>query len=161
MSWEEKSAWIQGVLGTLVPVVYFVNILGQARDGDVSEIAYQQPLLITIGAMVGLFVAAYIVTYVAAYVGTYVRAEIAEPGAGEKLDPAKLEVDKTDERDKQINRFGEYVGLTVLSVCMLVPFALAMMDRETFWIANTMFAACVLSGLVSSIVKIVAYRRGL
>jgi hypothetical protein len=161
MSWEEKSAWIQGVLGTMVPAVYFVNMLGQVRNTAVTRIAYQQPLLITIGAMVGLFVAAYIVAYVAAYVATYVRAEITEPGAGDKLDPEKLKVDKTDERDKEINRFGEYVGLTVLSVCMLVPFGLAMMDRETFWIANTMFAVCVVSGLVSSIVKIVAYRRDL
>ena len=161
MSWEEKSAWIQGVLGTLVPVVYFVNVLGQAQSTAVAKIAYQQPLLITVGVMIGLFIAAYIVAYVAAYVGAYVRAEIAEPGAAEKLDPEKLKVDKTDERDKRINQFGEYVGLTVLAVCMLVPFGLAMMDRETFWIANTMFAVCVLSGLVSSIVKIVTYRRGL
>jgi hypothetical protein len=161
MSWEEKSAWIQGVLGTLVPVVYFVNVLGQARNTAVTEIAYQQPLLITIGVMIGLFVAAYIVAYVAAYVGTYVRAEIAQPGAGDKLDPEKLKVDKTDERDKEINRFGEYVGLTVLSVCMLVPFGLAMTDRETFWIANAMFGAFVVSGLVSAVVKIVTYRRGL
>ncbi|MGD0248287.1 MAG: hypothetical protein ABSB75_04465 [Candidatus Limnocylindrales bacterium] len=160
MSWEEKSAWIQGVLGTLVPVVYFVNILGQARNTAVAKIAYQQPLLITIGVMIGLFVAGYIVAYIATYIATYVRAEAASPGAGDKLDADKLHIDKTDERDKKINQFGEYVGLTVLSVCMLVPFGLAMMDRETFWIANTMFAAGVVSGLVSAVVKIVTYRRG-
>jgi hypothetical protein len=34
-------------------------------------------------------------------------------------------------------------------------------DADSFWIANAIFAAFVLSALVSSIVKIVGYRRGL
>ena len=37
---------------------------------------------------------------------------------------------------------------------------LALATFEQFWIANTLFAAFVLAGLVGSAVKIVAYRRG-
>jgi len=71
------------------------------------------------------------------------------------------EADKSDERDKDIKRFGEYVGGIVLAIGMLVPFGLALAESESFWIANAMYLAFVLSALTSSVVKVVAYRRGL
>jgi hypothetical protein len=71
------------------------------------------------------------------------------------------EADKSDARDKEINRFGEYVGGVVLAVSMLLPFGLAMAEVDHFWIANAMYAAFVLSALVSSPIKLIAYRRGL
>jgi uncharacterized membrane protein len=71
------------------------------------------------------------------------------------------EADKTDERDKQINRLGEYVGGVVLGVWMILPLGLAMAESEHFWIANAIFAGLVLMSLVSSTIKIVGYHRGL
>src|SRR5918996_896193 len=70
------------------------------------------------------------------------------------------EADKTDERDKQIDRLGEHVGGIVLGVGMLGPLGLAIAEADYFWIANAIFAVFVLSSLVSSTVKIVGYRRG-
>ena len=64
-------------------------------------------------------------------------------------------------RDKDINRFGEYVGGVVLAVGMLAPFVLALTVSDYFWIANAMYLAFVLSAFTSSVVKVVAYRRGL
>ena len=55
----------------------------------------------------------------------------------------------------------EYVGGIVLAVGMLVPFGLAMAEFEYFWIANAIYLAFVVSALTASVVKIVAYRRGL
>ena len=37
---------------------------------------------------------------------------------------------------------------------------LAMLEYEYFWIANTLYLSLVAAGLVSSAVKLVAYRRG-
>jgi uncharacterized membrane protein len=71
------------------------------------------------------------------------------------------EADKSDVRDKDINRFGEYVGGVVLAVGMLAPFVLALTESDYFWIANAMYLAFVLSAFTSSVVKVVAYRRGL
>jgi hypothetical protein len=68
---------------------------------------------------------------------------------------------KKDERDKSIHRYGESVGFNVLSFMNLIPLGLAMAKFETFWIANAIFLGGVVAGVVSSIVKIVAYRRGL
>ena len=68
---------------------------------------------------------------------------------------------KVDARDRAINRFGDYVGGIVLAVAMVVPFFLTLGKAPYFWIANGMYAAFVLSALVSSPVKLVAYRRGL
>ncbi len=67
---------------------------------------------------------------------------------------------RVDARDKEINRFGEYVGGVVLGVSMVVPFGLALADVDQFWIANAIYAGFVLSTCVSSVLKLIAYRRG-
>jgi hypothetical protein len=138
MSIEEKRSWIYAVVAVGVPVVYFATVLGQVPGTDVAQIAYVRPMLTAIGVAIGLNIVAKIV------------AAIASP----------KEADKKDERDKQINRFGEYVGFYVMSICALVPLGLAMAEVEQFWIANALYLAFVLAALASSIVKIVGYRRG-
>ena len=65
-----------------------------------------------------------------------------------------------DVRDRDIGRFGEYFGGTVLGVGMVVPFVLTLAEFDYFWIANAMYLAFVLSALVGAVVKLVAYRRG-
>jgi predicted membrane protein len=67
---------------------------------------------------------------------------------------------KRDQRDKDINRYGEYVGGLVLGVAAVVPLILALAEVDHFWIANTIYLAFILSATAGSIVKIVAYRRG-
>jgi len=76
-------------------------------------------------------------------------AEIASP----------KEDDKRDERDTS-QSVRRKVGSDVLYVGVLVALGLAMARLEYFWIANAIYVAFVLSGLTSSAVKIVAYRRG-
>jgi hypothetical protein len=70
------------------------------------------------------------------------------------------DADRTDERDREINRRGEHVGFYVMSVAAIVPLALTMAEVEHFWIAHALYLAFVLAALASSLVKIVAYRRG-
>jgi hypothetical protein len=77
--------------------------------------------------------------------------EIARPSDTHKLDA----------RDKDISRFGEYGGGSVLAVGMLVPFVLALVAANHFWIANAMYATFALSAIVGTTTKLVAYRRGL
>lgn len=61
---------------------------------------------------------------------------------------------------QQINRFGEYIGNFALYAGGLSALGLALAEAEHFWIANSIFAALILAALISSAVKIVAYRRG-
>ena len=139
MTFREKNLWIYAVLVAAVTGVYFAGVLGQVRSTAVSEIAYQRPLLTAIGVVIVLTI-----------VGTILVA-ISSP----------READKTDERDKNIDRLGESVAYMVVGFLMLVPLGLAMTGSQTFWIANTIYGGFVVSTLISTAVKIVAYRRGL
>ena len=139
MSFEEKSTWTYATVAFVVPVIYFAVVLQRLRDTAAADVAYVGALLGAIAAAVVLTVVAHIVT-----------AILWPRDAGRK-----------DERDKQIHRFGEYIGFHVISIGAVVPLGLAMADVDQFWIANALYLAFVLSALASSIVKLVAYRRGL
>ena len=138
MSFEEKSTWIYAVLAVAIPVVYFAMIVGQVQTTAVTEIAYQGPLLAAIGAAIVIAIVANI------------AVAISSP----------KDAGKADQRDKDINRFGEYVGGVVMSVCLLVPFGLAMAEVDYFWIANSIYLAFIASAITATTVKLVAYRRG-
>jgi hypothetical protein len=138
MSFEEKSTWIYALIVVALAAIYFAAVLGQLPRTAASDIDYQVPLLAAIGASIVLTVAAHVAIAIA-----------APEDAG-----------KRDQRDKDINRYGEYVGGIVLSVAAVVPLILALVEVDYFWIANTIYLALIVSATVGSIVKIVAYRRG-
>jgi hypothetical protein len=138
MSSEEKRTWIYVVVAVVVAGAYFATVLSKVPGTDVATIAYVWPMLTAIGVGIVANIALNIVA-----------AILSPKDAG-----------KTDVRDKQINRRGEYVGFYVMSVAAIVPLGLAMAEIEQFWIANTLYLAFILAALASSIVKIVAYRRG-
>ena len=139
MSFEEKATWVYGAVAVVVFGVYFTTILEQARHTAVADIAFQQPMITAI-----------VVAVVVNVLGSILVA-LSNPS----------EADKHDARDKEVHRFGEYVGGTVLGGAMVLPLGLALAEADPFWIANAMVAGFVLSSLVSTVVKIVAYRRGL
>lgn len=101
--------------------------------------SYQRPL-----------VTAIVVSVVATVVGR-VLIEVVRPS----------ESTRPDVRDKEVSRFGDYVGGQVLSVLGAGVLALAVVDADTFWIAQALYAAYVAQMVASSATKIVAYRRGL
>ena len=138
MSFGEKSTWIFAVIVVIVPGAYLVSMASQLQHTAVTEIAYQSPLLTAIGIAIAVAIVAHIAVVIA----------------------SPREADKSDERDADIDRYGEYVGSFVLWPGALVALGLALAEFEHFWIANAIFLAFVLSGLISSAVKIVAYRTG-
>jgi len=139
MSFEEKGTWVYLVVNVVTYAAYLSIILRRAENIPLTEVSYVSTMLWAIGIAIALSIVGHI------------AVAIAKPS----------EADKRDVRDKDINRFGEYVGGIVLAVGMLVPFGVAMAEFDHFWIANGMYAAFVLAGLVGPIVKLVAYRRGL
>jgi uncharacterized membrane protein len=139
MSFEEKGTWISLALAIVIPAIYFTHVLGQVGQTPVAEIAYARPLVTAIIAAIVAAIVAHIVV------------AMAKPS----------EADQKDERDKRINRFGEYVGGIVLGVAVAGVLVLTLLEVEHFWIANAIYAAFILSAVTSSTVKLVAYRRGL
>ena len=138
MSFEEKGTWVVTAIALANAVLYFATILGQIPTTAVGDIDYQGRLLIAIGATIGLSTLAMI------------AVGITSPE----------DAGKSDQRDKDINRLGEYVGGILVTFGMLVPFGLALAEAPYFWIANAMYLIFVLSGLCAAVVKVVIYRRG-
>jgi hypothetical protein len=123
----------------VLPVIYFATILGQLPTTAVTEIDYQRPLLTAVGAAIAMGI------------GGGIAISVASP----------KEAGKSDQRDKDVSRFGEFVGGMILAVGMVVPFGLAIAEVPHFWIANAIYLVFVLSAICGTTVKLVAYRRGL
>ena len=149
MSFEEELTWVNAAVTVVVSAVYCALVFGQVGDVPVAEISYQLPMVIS---MVALIVLTIVGTILMA-IGTAVSVEITGNGSVE-------DIDRKDERDASIGRRGDRVGYYVCSIGVVLALGLAMLEYEYFWIANTLYLSLVAAGLVSSAVKLVAYRRG-
>ncbi len=149
MSFEEKVTWVSGVV-TLIVVAWYARVVGGLfGQVAVEEIAYQRPLLFAVGAMIVLT----IVGTIGMSIATAIGLEISGRGSAQ-------DIDRRDERDASIDARGDRAAFYVSSVLMVGVLALAMLEVAHFWIANGLFAAFVAGGLMSSGVKLAAYRRG-
>ena len=137
MSFEEKSAWIMGVVAVAAYAVYLAVVLGLSGSMPLAEVPYMAPLLWTVGGSI----AGSIVLH------TVIRTFSARE-AGTK-----------DQRDKEIYRFGEYIGQSFLVVGGVAGLVMSMAEVDHFWIANAIYLAFFLSAILGSVAKIVAYRR--
>lgn len=138
MAYEEKRAWIMLVVTLIGAAFYTIVVLGRAGDVPLAEVAYVGPMLWTIG---GGIVAAIVFT-IAASIG---------------LDKDER---RKDQRDREIERFGEMVGNSFLVIGALAALGMAMAEWAHFWIANAVYLGFMLSALLSSVTRIFAYRRG-
>jgi hypothetical protein len=142
MSFEERSTWIYGLVTVVIPTVYFATMLGQIRVRPAGEIDYVGPML----AAIGIAIAANIIGTILVAIGSAIVS-------GE-------DADRSDERDRNINRFGDYWAYYVLSIGVAGALILTFVQAEHFWIANAIYLAFVLASLTSVTLKLFAYRRG-
>jgi hypothetical protein len=138
MSFEEKSAWIMGVVAVGSYSVYLAIVLGLAGGTPLTEVSYVAPLLWTVGASI------------AASIALHAVMGISSP----------RDAGKKDQRDKEIYRFGEYIGQSFVVIGGVAALLMAMAELDHFWIANVIYLTFVLSAILGSVAKIVAYRRG-
>ncbi|GAA0384609.1 hypothetical protein GCM10009530_39340 [Microbispora corallina] len=138
MPFEEKLAWIMATVSAVAYAAYVVLLLGRAGPVPLAEVPYVPLMLGTIGGAI----AAQIVLRT-------VAAALAPEDAGMK-----------DQRDREINRFGDHIGQSFVVTGGVAACGLAMARADQFWIANVLYLAFVLSAILGSVAKIVAYRRG-
>ena len=143
MSYEEKNTWVLAVLSPTVYIVYLVLVLSQLGGRPLAEADYVWPM---VGTILGAIVAGILVAIVVGIVSGITSGKDAG---------------KTDQRDKQIHRFGEQVGNSFIVIGGMGALVLCFISAPHFWIANLLFLCFVLAGILSSIAKLVAYRRGL
>ena len=140
MTFEEKSQWAYGFASLVVPATYFGWLAAKIGDaGAVGDISYVRTLLWAIGVGVLVNVIG----------GMFAR------GAGGRG------FDLKDQRDREIARRGDAISFIVFSILVVVPFALAMNDANTFWIANAIYLAYALTAVIGVVIKAVLYRKGI
>ena len=137
MTHEEKRAWIRLVITALSYAVYVAVVLGRAEGRALAEVPYAAPLLWSIG----LSIVVSIVVEIA--IG------IANPRASREKDV----------RDRQIGRFGEYVGQAPLIIGATAALGMALAGWDRFLIANMIYLGFVVSAILGTTTKIVLYRR--
>ncbi|MEV7043363.1 hypothetical protein [Amycolatopsis sp. NPDC051061] len=133
---EEKRAWILGISAIASYAVYLVVVLGRAGGRPLAEVPYVAVLLWTVGASI-----------VATIVASILAAMVSKDGG-------------KDQRDREIGRFGEYVGHSFVVIGAVAALLLAMAEAPHFWIANAVYLAFTLSAILGSVARIFAYRRG-
>jgi len=137
MSYEEKGTWLFGAIAVIGYSVYLALVLPQLGTA-VSDINYQLPMVFTIGGAI-----------VVGILGGIVLG-IASP----------KEAGVADVRDKQINRFGEQIGQSFVVIGGIGALVLSLLEVHWFWISNALYLGFVLSGIISVMAKLGAYRRG-
>lgn len=138
MASEERNAWQFGILAIVTYSVYVAIILERAGSVPLTEVDFAWPMIWTI---LGSIVASIVIAILLGI-----------------LFPRHIE--KPDVRDKQIGRFGDHVGQGFVVAGALAAMLMAIVDWDRFWIANVIYLGFVLSAVLSSVAKIVAYRRG-
>lgn len=136
MSYEERNTWFYGTTAVLGYGLYLLLLLPRVSEGSLTDTPYQHAMLISIGAGIAVGIIGGIV------LGAFQRT--GEP--------------RGDVRDRDISRLGERIGKWFFIAAAMSAFALALLDAASFWIANALYLGFVLFALVSSIVRIAAYR---
>lgn len=68
---------------------------------------------------------------------------------------------RADVRDRDVSRSGEYASRWFLVGGAAAALVMAMAKVDYFWIANVIYLGFVLWAVAGSVLKLVAYRRGL
>ena len=134
---EERHAWIRLVVSVVVYGVYVAVLLGQAEGRTLVEVEYAAALLWTIGGGIA---------------GTILMEIVVAA-----VRPGSL---VTDERDREIGRFGSHTGQAFVAIGALAGMLMAVAGWDRFWIANVIYLCFILSAVLESVAKIFLYRAG-
>jgi hypothetical protein len=138
MTIQERRSWIMLLVSTVAYVGYVVVVVRRADGAPLAQTSYAAPLLWSIGLAI------------IANILLSIIASIASP----------REAMLKDQRDREIYRRSEYIGQSVVIAGAVAALLMAMAQWQYFWIANVIYLAFVLSAVLSSTARIVAYRKG-
>ena len=138
MSYDERGTWVYLVTSAGAYLVYLAIILGRVLSTPVEHVSYVAVLLWTTAASI--------------LASTAGRTLVQTAAPGER---------RSDVRDKEIYRFGEYASRWFVVAGSAAGFAMALARWDYFWIANVIYLGFVLWAVAGSVVKVAAYHRGL
>ncbi|MFJ8076610.1 hypothetical protein ACIQ7Q_22340 [Streptomyces sp. NPDC096176] len=138
MTHEEKRAWIIAAVTVATYATYLTVVLGRATNSPLADVSYVSAMLWAVGASI---VASIVLSIVVSIT-------------------APREASRRDQRDKEIHRFGEYVGQSFVVIGGVAALAMSLAELDHFWIANAIYAGFTLSAVLGCVAKIAAYRWG-
>ncbi len=137
MAYEEKRAWIMLMVSAVAYAVYAASLLTAATARPLEAVPYVGSLLlVTVASIVATIVLNIVVS-------------VASPKDS-----------RTDQRDREIGRFGDRVGQSFVVLGGVLAMLMAMFEVGYFWIANIIYLAFTLSAVLGSVARIVSYRKG-
>lgn len=137
MSYEEKNTWAFGVIAVLGYGVYLALSFA-VGDGPLDATTYVWPMVGTIGGAIVVGILTGIVLGI----------------AGPK------DARTSDQRDREISWFGERAGNSIVVIGGVVALVMCFVQAPQVWIANVLYLAFVVSGVLGALVKLSAYHRG-
>lgn len=145
MSFKEKcTAAMFGI--TIAAVIFYgINIARLAIEFGLNGV----PIAAVFGVMVGAIFYFVILTVLVHIVLAIWSRNVDGPG-----------FDRTDERDKAIERHGDQIASWVLATGSLGALTMVLLQLPPFLIANVLLAGLFGAELVKMAVMIHAYRRG-
>jgi hypothetical protein len=137
MPYEEKRAWIMVFVSVTAYAVYAALVLGRADGTALTEVSYAATMLWSIG---GAILASIVLNIAVAM--------------------ASAQKNLKDQRDHEIHQVSQYIGQSFVVIGGVSALGMALAEVDYFWIANVIYLTFLLSAILGSIAKIVAYRRG-
>ncbi len=141
MGYAERNTWAQLIASVGATIVYLAIVL-PPLSGPVEDIAWVWPMVWTILAAIAAAIAISILWGLAAGM----------------RDPE--EEHAADQRDREIEWFGDRIGQAFAVIGGLGGLILAMVEAHWFWIGNVLFFGFFLSATLDGVARLFAYRRG-
>ena len=138
MTLEERRSWTSLAVAVVAYGVYVAIVVSRAASAPLVDVDYAPAMLWTIGI---------------AIVGT-ILINIGQAIFTPRRDQT------VDVRDRDIAQIGDRVGQAFLVVGGVAALLLAIIEAHYFYIANVVYLCFVLSAVLSSVTKVVVYRRG-
>ena len=142
MAYMERTIWAQLIASVIGLVVYLALIVPQLITTPVGEVAWVWPM---VGTIAGAIVLSIVLS-----IAWGIVARMRDP---------ELE-HSADQRDREIEWFGERVGPGFLAIGAIGALILAMVEAPWFWIGNALFLGFFLSAALGGMARLGAYRRG-
>ena len=140
MSLTEVSRWASLTLIVVTTVAYGFIVLPQVSTTAPRDIDWQIPMLWAIGiSIVGTIVLSIVIAIVNAII-------------------TRREPQKADVREKQIERYGDRIGQSIMAVGTAVVLVMAMLELDAFWIGNALFLLGAIGSSIGAIMSIRALR---
>jgi len=138
MTLEERRSWTYLAVAVVAYGVYVGTVVTKAASAPLADVDYVPVMLWTIGiAIVGGIV-------------INIGQAVFTPRRDQTVDV----------RDRDIARLGDRVGQSFLVIGAVAALLLAIVEAPYFYIANAVYLGFVLSAVLSSVTKVVVYRRG-